>query len=394
MEGLRFVGSIVLLRSFTAAAFSVSGCDLNPWLAETLAPSEEGMSVLCVVNTSLAEIYRGGVATASPLLVDLSGDFRWQLEKEMRFKTRIEYNTKDSNLIWAKQPWTLFSASGVEIQPGMEAISVAKHFEKTSQPIVLLLFEGGAWRWPTMRVGYRRQVTPGVVLQTVARQPALFELFLNDTADPHVDALRLDLLENAVNIAKDRMEDSMTEGKVVKSVRSSETAFLQYNSDAKLAKLLKASAHVLRMPAQSFEPLQVLRYKEGQHYDAHRDYWDPREFPDVPRFQNAEGFWHQRHATLLWYLVAPESGGETWFPRAHGGPMPYGEWTACDDRGAKLSGKNATAILFYSMRADGDIDEYSWHCGCRVTRGDKWAANSWVMISPPNGRREHASLEL
>merc|ERR1739845_129912 len=91
--------------------------------------------------------------------------------------------------------------------------------------------------------------------------------------------------------------------------------------------------------------------------DSHRDYWDPREFPDVPRFTNQEGFWHQRHATLLWYLEPPESGGETWFPRAHGGEIPYGQWMACDDRGAKVSPSNATAVLFYSLRSDGDIDE-------------------------------------
>lgn len=102
----------------------------------------------------------------------------------------------------------------------------------------------------------------------------------------------------------------------------------------------------------------------GQHYDTHRDYWDPREFPDLRRFTNHQGFWHQRHATLLWYLQAPEEGGETWFPRAHGGPVPWGEWTACDGRGAKLSPANATAVLFYNLRADGGIDEFSWHCGC------------------------------
>ena len=47
------------------------------------------------------------------------------------------------------------------------------------------------------------------------------------------------------------------------------------------------------------------------------------------------------------------------FPRAHGGPIPYGEWTACDDRGVKMSGRNGTvAILFYSL-CPGEIMEWS-----------------------------------
>eukprot|EP00927_Polykrikos_kofoidii_P023589 TRINITY_DN2167_c0_g2_i1.p1 TRINITY_DN2167_c0_g2~~TRINITY_DN2167_c0_g2_i1.p1 ORF type:complete len:415 (+),score=69.10 TRINITY_DN2167_c0_g2_i1:38-1246(+) len=396
MQGTFLVGIVALLRFDAAAAASgaSSECKLDPWLAETLAPGDEGFNVLCVLNVSLAQIYQGGVATASPLLVELSGDLRGRLQRALQLKTSINYQAGQRRLVWTKQPWVLFSAKGVEIPPGMEAKSIAKQFEKSQQPLVLLLFEGGAWRWPTIRVGYRRQVTPGVVLQTVARQPALFELHLDDKADTAVNALSIDLLQHAVQLAQNQLTDSMTEGRVIKDMRSSEQAFLPYGNDEKLEKLLQASAQVLRMPAEQFEELQVLRYSQGQHYDAHRDYWDPREFPDVPRFRNAEGFWHQRHATLLWYLAAPESGGETWFPRAHGGAIPYDNWTACDDRGAKLSGKNATAVLFYSLRADGDIDEYSWHCGCPVKAGTKWAANSWVRNSPMRVQRRRASTEL
>ena len=41
---------------------------------------------------------------------------------------------------------------------------------------VLLLFEGGTWRWPSIRRGYAREVLPGLVLKTVAVKPALFDL--------------------------------------------------------------------------------------------------------------------------------------------------------------------------------------------------------------------------
>ena len=47
-----------------------------------------------------------------------------------------------------------------------------------------------------------------------------------------------------------------------------------------------------------------------------------------------------------------QEGGETWFPRAHGGPVPWDDWTACDDRGVKM-GSSSVAILFYSLYSSG-----------------------------------------
>merc|ERR1740129_1938777 len=198
---------------------------------------------------------------------------------------------------------------------------------------MLLLFEGGSWRWPTIRIGYRRDVLPGVWLRTVSRQPALFEVKIDTQEQPEGDGeLSIELLSNVVTIAEKRLVPSSMEGKVDKAVRSSEQTFLNYREDPRLKKLEAGTLALLRTTAEHLEPLQVLRYRVNQHYDAHRDYWDPREFPNVPRFTNFEGYWHQRFATLLWYLAAPEGGGETWFPRAQGGPIPTGDWMACDKR--------------------------------------------------------------
>jgi len=136
--------------------------------------------------------------------------------------------------------------------------------------------------------------------------------------------------------------------------------------------------------------MQVLRYNVNEHYDAHRDYWDPREFPERWRWTSQDGFWMNRFATVLWYLQSPNkaksnvtSGGDTWFPCAHGGAVPHGEWEACDSRGLKVPPTNP--VLFYSLQADGSLDEYSWHCGCRVNdnaKQPKYAANTWIWNIP------------
>lgn len=363
-------------------------CNLKPWLSDALAAGEEGLHVVCVRTGSSAHLYQGGVATSSPLKVDWeAASFRKEITRLLNIKDTIKYDPPGHKSVqWRKQPWTVFTAKGKELRPGSEAKVLSKNFGKQdSKAIVLLLFEGGAWRWPTIQVGYVRRVLPGVFLRTVSRVPALFEVFLEAKEGEEV-GISPGLLSNAIDLAQQSLGPSMTEGKVAKTMRSSDQTFLSYDTNDKLKELQTATGQLLRAPHENLEHLQVLRYQKGQHYDAHRDYWDPREFPDVPRFTNAEGYWHQRHATLLWYLSPPQEGGETWFPRAHGGPMPYGEWTACDERGAKVVPANVTAVLFYSLKADGDIDEFSWHCGCPVKKGVKWAANSWLRNSPSGPR--------
>lgn len=134
----------------------------------------------------------------------------------------------------------------------------------------------------------------------------------------------------------------------------------------------------------------MLRYDPNQHYDAHRDYWDPREFPQKSRWTSRDGYWHNRFATVLWYLSEPtingsseDAGGDTWFPRARGGPPPSDNWEACDERGLLVP--PTKPVLFYSLMANGELDEYSWHCGCRVNArasSPKIAGNTWLWNSP------------
>lgn len=385
---------------FAAAAVGLSwqvssaspGCDLAPWLSGVAAPGEEGYHVLCATAPNSLEVYRRGVDVKSPEVVTFDKkELRQKLTQLLSIKATIEYPAGHNHgpLKWTKQPWALFAASGDELPLDEEADAIAELANRGGDQ-VLLLFEGGSWRWPTISVGYKRDIMPGIWLRTVARQPALFEVKIEDTAH---EELSIKLLSNVVTLAEKKLVPSSMEGKVDTAVRSSEQTFLSYSSDPELKKLRAGTAKLLRATPQQLAPLQVLRYGKNQHYDAHRDYWDPREFPDVKRFTNADGYWSQRHATLLWYLSAPEKGGETWFPRAHGGPIPWNEWMACDARGAKISPANATAVLFYSLRADGEIDEFSWHCGCKVEAGTKWAANSWMELAAPHrGRKPKKEL--
>lgn len=380
----------------SSASQAQARCDLEPWLSIDASPGEEGYHVLCATGPASFDVYRGGVTTDSPELLKLEMQGRQGLREIIPaffgMKGTVAYTPHHNRpgggqVWWWKQPWAMFTAAGEQLTPGQEEGAIRDLLDKGGDG-VLLVFEGGVWRWPTIHIGYRREAVPGVWLRTVSRQPALFEVKIEDAEDAGAadGKLSTKLLTHVISLAEQFMRKSEMEGFVDEKVRSSDTAFLAYDSDPQLKVLQQGTSKLLRGTADHLEAFQVLRYQVDQKYQAHRDYWDPREFPDVPRFRNKDGFWHNRHATLLWYLAAPEQGGETWFPRAHGLPIPAGEWGACDTRGAMVSPANATAVLFYNLRADGEIDEFSWHAGCPVKAGVKWAANSWMSNSPGSGK--------
>ena len=40
------------------------------------------------------------------------------------------------------------------------------------------------------------------------------------------------------------------------------------------------------------------------------------------------------------------------------------------------------AVLWYNYDADGKLDPRAVHCAKPVHRGEKWAANHWVSLTP------------
>jgi hypothetical protein len=83
--------------------------------------------------------------------------------------------------------------------------------------------------------------------------------------------------------------------------------------------------------------------KNGCCLYSFRFLWDPHGLHNFPN-----------HVTpLVCHMILRVPGGETWFPRAHRGPIPVNRWTACDDAGVKM-GNTSVAILFYSLYSSGE----------------------------------------
>ena len=100
------------------------------------------------------------------------------------------------------------------------------------------------------------------------------------------------------------------------------------------------------------EALTVLRYSPGQQFRLHAD--------------TIAGTQNQRDQTVLIYLNAGYTGGETAFP----------------DHGLTITPRAGDAILFTNTRADGASDPRMRHAGLPVICGVKWLATRWIRRHP------------
>lgn len=111
------------------------------------------------------------------------------------------------------------------------------------------------------------------------------------------------------------------------------------------------------------ESLQIVRYRKGEEYTPHHDFVTPSI---NNRFQGT------RFATLLIYLntIDEDGGGETRFPRAINN---------YNSDGLEIAPRAGTAVLFYNMLEDGNVDDLSQHGSNKVLGNtNKWIANLWI----------------
>jgi len=185
--------------------------------------------------------------------------------------------------------------------------------------------------------------------------------------------LSSDECDHLINVARARLVKSTVvdanTGKGIESkVRTSTGMFLNSNDRRHpvIEAIEKRISTYSMIPVENGELLQVLRYEPDQYYKAHHDYF-------ADEFNLKRG--GQRVATMLMYLTDGVEGGETLFPGVGdkdcscGGEMK---------RGICVKPKRGDAVLFWSMKLDGQVDPTSLHGGCKVLAGEKWSSTKWM----------------
>lgn len=110
------------------------------------------------------------------------------------------------------------------------------------------------------------------------------------------------------------------------------------------------------------ETLQGQRYREGQQFKAHADFF----YIDQPYWEEVKEHGGQRTWTAMIYLDAPEAGGETIFPHLGMGVRP----------------KPGQLLAWNNMTADGSPNTWTIHQGCPVAKGTKHIVTKWYREQP------------
>jgi prolyl 4-hydroxylase len=162
--------------------------------------------------------------------------------------------------------------------------------------------------------------------------------------------------EHVVRVGLPRMHRSLAGGRT-ESIRTSTTAMLPAD-DPVVRRITERAALVTGYPYENIEPLQLVKYVDGQRYEPHFDYGEACDFEENMHSGH-------RHVTMLVYLnsVPEESGGFTVFPKL----------------GIRLSPVAQSAITFNDCLPNGEEDPRTLHGGQPPSNNHtKIAINIWI----------------
>ncbi|XP_016421943.1 transmembrane prolyl 4-hydroxylase [Sinocyclocheilus rhinocerous] len=174
---------------------------------------------------------------------------------------------------------------------------------------------------------------------------------------------------------------------------------LETNPSGKVTRLTRLPSSLVDLS----EPMEVVRYEQGGYSHAHHDSGPTNHdsscaHTHLAANNSASKQVACRYLTALLHLNSADGGGETSFPVADN--RTYEEEVLgdlsqqyCDKGNLKVKPVAGTALLWYNHLSDGngwvgELDEFSLHGDCLVTRGFKWTGSVWVNIDPDQQRQE------
>ncbi|XP_050985263.1 prolyl 4-hydroxylase subunit alpha-1-like isoform X2 [Labeo rohita] len=148
------------------------------------------------------------------------------------------------------------------------------------------------------------------------------------------------------NISRPLLSRAETTRGVSKN-RTSQGVFLDESWNIVVSRVNQRIADITGLSQDSPEDLFVQNYGIGGRYEPHYDEWDGE---------------NGRIATFLIYMSDVEKGGATVFPTV----------------GVALKPEKGSAVFWYNLHKNGNVDLQTQHAGCPVLRGNKWVANKWI----------------
>jgi prolyl 4-hydroxylase len=138
--------------------------------------------------------------------------------------------------------------------------------------------------------------------------------------------------------------------------RRSKTCDLSYIGNPVIQDVDQRICTALRIDPAYAEPTQAQHYDIGDEFKPHTDYFETVE---LERFSTPT--WGQRTWTFMIYLNEPTGGGATAFPSV----------------GLVVRPKTGLAVIWNSLKPDGQPNPHSIHHGTPVTAGWKAIITKW-----------------
>lgn len=214
--------------------------------------------------------------------------------------------------------------------------------------------------WPTLRAN----IDVAALLDQPFAGGARFE---SPAIATYSDVASEDFCRYVIGVAMRQLERAMVNephrGRSAHEMRTNSCmTIVPTNGDVLLQILNERLARLTGEPVEYQENTTVLRYRPGEIYDNHYDFFNP----DVAQFQHEIERRGQRTMTALIYLSEDFEGGETEFPEL--------AWS--------FHGRRGDAIVWSNVRPDGSPEPRSLHAGRPPRWGEKWVLSKWIRSKP------------
>ena len=248
---------------------------------------------------------------------------------------------------------------------------------------LILLFEGGTFIWPGVRINYTRAIESkdnSYLLQTISLRPLIFEIedFFNRDEQKQLKSTIL------TKIGKKFGPSDVENTESYSHWRTSQTAWIEW-SESRINNLISLRiSDIVKISIYNQETTQVLKYETNEKYGMHFDYFSGNE-NEFELFRN-----ENRILTALWYIndCCTNGGGQTIFPMFNQTEIDKIYNLKSVEQCLEMRDVNNSLliepiagkiILFYNLLANGKTDRYSLHGACPVGQNNvKFAANKWI----------------
>lgn len=157
------------------------------------------------------------------------------------------------------------------------------------------------------------------------------------------------LIASQVKYSQSFLDNDEQESFTEKKQRTSTFVALEKQQNSQIASMERRAAELLGISSQQVEPLQLVRYREGEFFGIHHDLGILYDDGSV-QMPKKQAWFGRRMATLFLYLntVPDNCGGCTYFPE-------------CND--LRVQPKRGRAVLFCNILENGMPDPKTVHAG-------------------------------